>query len=104
MVLDKRLKIRIVNGMAIRNKKDIDFGLGGNHYAYRYIPKNEIWIEKIISPRERKFIIAHEIIERHMMDKYKYPYQKAHNIANKLEKRFRMHPQKLRQKLANVIQ
>jgi hypothetical protein len=104
MVQIKPIKVRIVNGMTIRNKTDVSFGLGGNHYAYRYIPTNEIWIEKIINPKERKFIIAHEMIERHMMRNYRYPYSRAHNLANKLEARFRKHPKGLRKKLSNVIQ
>jgi hypothetical protein len=80
----KPLKIRLVDGMKVRNKLDVGFVFGGNDKAYDYIPKNEIWIEKAVPKGERKYILLHEFAERSLM-KHGMGYGKAHMIANQIE-------------------
>jgi hypothetical protein len=78
------LKIRLVDGTKVRNNIAVNFVFGGNDKAYSFIPKNEIWIEKAVPLKERKFIFLHEIVERNLMKKG-FGYSKAHNIANNIE-------------------
>lgn len=44
-----------------------DFGLSGNDLAYRFIPKEEIWIDGQISVQEMEFSIQLELEERDLM-------------------------------------
>jgi len=83
-----KFKIKIVNGTKLR-QKGVDFVFGGHHYVYKFIPKWEIWIEKAVPVTERKAIIVHEIEEYHKMEKG-MSYPKAHAIANKKERKFRV--------------
>jgi hypothetical protein len=79
-----KVKIILVDGTKIRNEKAVNFVFGGNDRAYNFIPKNQIWIEKAIPKKERKFILIHEFSERDLM-KHGFNYGKAHLLANQIE-------------------
>jgi hypothetical protein len=79
-----KIKIALVDGTKIRNEKAVNFVFAGHDKAYAFIPKNQIWIEKAVPAKERKFIIMHEFDERNMMS-HGIGYSKAHEVANKLE-------------------
>jgi hypothetical protein len=82
--MKEKLKIRLVDGTKVRNNLAVNFVFAGHDKAYGFIPKNEIWIEKSVPKKERKFIAMHEINERNFM-KHGFGYQKAHDMANKIE-------------------
>jgi hypothetical protein len=72
--------IWIVNGSNVRRDIYPDFGLGGNDFAYHFIPKNEIWIDAQISCEETEFSILCEMTERKYMvegEGYDFAYEKA---------------------------
>ena len=82
------VSIWLVDGFAVRNYFDVDFSQGGHDLVKKYIPAGEVWIEKEISPEERKFIVLHEMKERGLMEKG-FSYSKAHTQANRLERKSR---------------
>ncbi len=55
--LGKRGTVTIwrVDGSYIRTHKDEEFTNYGHHYSYRYIPKDEFWIDQGASPEEEQF-------------------------------------------------
>jgi hypothetical protein len=79
-----KVKVILVNGMKIRNEKAVNFVFGGSDMTYSFIPKNQIWIEKSVPKKERKFILMHEFSERDMM-RHGMGYDHAHLIANQIE-------------------
>lgn len=82
-------KIFKVNGEQVRNTLDTGFIGGGHSFVYDYVPENEIWIENMTAPGDQKFILSHELVERFLMKHLSYGYEKAHNIANKVEGKLR---------------
>ncbi len=93
-----KIKIWLVNGEAVRDLFSIGFGLtgfggGGHDRVYNFIPNNEIWIDEQISPKERKFIIVHELHERNLMAKG-MKYYPAHRRATEIEDYCRKNPEK----------
>lgn len=82
-------KIFWVDGELIRDTFDINFLMGGNGYAYNYVPKNEIWIENTMNHDDEEAIIVHEVTEALLMKNKGLSYEEAHKIATKAEKNFR---------------
>jgi hypothetical protein len=79
-----------VNGAKVR-AVDPD-GIGGWHHAVypKLVPKNEIWIEKLAGgAKEERFILAHEMIEIALMRIRGWKYQRAHDVANRFERKLR---------------
>ena len=83
-----KIKIWLVDGSLVRSFFLLDYCEGGHDLVYPFIPKNEIWIEEAISPKERKFIILHELHERHLMSLGK-SYKNAHIGATEVEDHYR---------------
>ncbi len=88
------VKVWLVDGKQTRKDLDPFFVAGGHGYVYPYIPKNEIWIDNKIEPKERKYIIIHEWREWQIMknskDKNFYrKYANAHDFATAFEKEAR---------------
>lgn len=81
------LNTMFVNGAIVRKYFDAYFLLGGHHYVYPYIPKNEIWIDDLNYPDDQEFTIIHELHERNLMKKG-IDYASAHDYAL-AEERFR---------------
>ena len=79
----KGIEIWVVDGAAVRRSIYPDFGLSGNDLAYRFIPRNEIWIDGQVSVEETVFSINAEMAERNFLLKgipYNDSYQKALDI------------------------
>lgn len=74
------LKIVFVDGAIVRKYFDAYFLLGGHHYVYRYIPKNEIWIDDLNYTDDQEFTIIHELHERNLMKKG-MDYASAHDYS-----------------------
>jgi len=83
-----KLNIWLVEGEQVRDKKDVEFTEGGNDLAYRYIPKDEIWVDDSLKTEERPPIILHEAYERERMAKGE-DYEEAHAEASQVEKKAR---------------
>jgi len=78
-----------VDGRQLRNRLDTDFALGGSYSRYRYIPVNEIWIERTVDPLELPALLYHEYVEQHYMRWHGMHYEQAHALATGVEQRFR---------------
>jgi len=86
-------KIYCVNGNEVRDVYDEDFLKGGHGYAYKYIPKDEIWIELDVIVDNEPELLGHEIIEYYEMKEDNSitdeEYEKAHGHAESVEEALR---------------
>lgn len=82
------LKVYLVDGERVRDEIEIDYTMGGTHGRFKFIPKNEVWIEQILSPHDRVATLAHELRELGLM-RHGMTYLKAHEQANTVERAVR---------------
>jgi hypothetical protein len=75
----------IVDGGVVRHKIYKEFLYGGNEQRYVFNPKGEIWIDNAISSEEFDLTLAHELNERHLMAKFGWTYENAHDSSLMLE-------------------
>lgn len=80
----KDIKVWLVDGFLVRSIFDIDFTEGGHDLVYDFVPNKEVWIDNDIKPKERPFVLLHELFERSLMAKGS-KYDPAHIRASKLE-------------------
>lgn len=78
-------KIWIVDGNRVRQEIYKEFLYGGNEQRYIFNPVGEIWIDNAISCEEYDLTVAHELNERHLMAKFGWTYQQAHDSSLALE-------------------
>lgn len=83
-------KVISVNGDYIKLNMNINFVEGGNGFVYDYIPKNELWVDNDIESKDYAPILLHELYEAILIRDYNLEYEKAHKMANELEKQFRL--------------
>jgi hypothetical protein len=88
------VKVWLVKGELVRSLYFIDFTEGGHDKVYHFVPRNEAWLDDDIGPGERKFVLLHELHERHLMS-LGWPYFKAHRSASRIEYHCRAHPEEL---------
>jgi hypothetical protein len=89
-IKDENITVWLVDGEKVRNTFKTDFIEGGHGYVYSWVPNKEIWIEK--GPHtddEAPYILLHEYVERTIMKYRKLSYDKAHEIAAKVEWKMR---------------
>jgi hypothetical protein len=60
-------KIWIVDGTYIRGSVDEEFTNFGQHYRYKYIPPDELWIDREAKHDETRFFIDHLLVENRLM-------------------------------------
>jgi hypothetical protein len=84
----QKKKIVYVDGSVVRRHIDPQFVMGGHDAVYSYIPKNEIWIDAALDPRDIPHIVRHESLERDLMRQGK-SYDVAHDWATAAEKESR---------------
>jgi hypothetical protein len=98
-----RVRVWLVNGELVRDLFFIDFGGGGHDRVYHFIPDNEVWIDDDIRPKERQFIILHELHERNLMaNGMDYPH--GHRKATGIEDFYRHHPKKIMRAIRNELE
>ena len=85
----KTPKVRYVNGEKVRHDH-VEFTMGCHRRAphCKFIPANEIWIEKNMTCIDTEATILHEMVEHTAMCRG-YGYDEAHEMANKVERKFR---------------
>ncbi len=83
------LKIFLIRGEVARALYKTDFVEAGHGYVYKWIPKNEIWVDMLLKPKEMPVVILHELVERLLMRDKKFSYAKAHPIASRVEAQHR---------------
>lgn len=84
------VRIFYVDGNYVRNNIWPDFTEGGHGYIYKFIPRDEVWIDWE-NRSEWKPIAIHELHERRWMAKG-LDYEHAHDRANISEQQARHHP------------
>jgi len=80
----KDFKIWVINGRKVRDFFFIDFTEGGHDKVYKFIPRDEIWIDDDVEPREIRFVLIHELHERNLMSRG-LKYSQAHRKSSQLE-------------------
>ncbi len=78
-------KIWIIDGDKVRLKLYREYLYGGNEQRYLFNPKGEIWIDNAVSCEEFEMTLAHELNERHLMAKFGWTYDMAHDSSLALE-------------------
>lgn len=76
----------IVDGRYVRSTLDEEFTNFGQHYRFRFIPKNELWIDKEYNNgNEIRYFIDHLLVEHRLMTKG-VDYDTALARADRFEK------------------
>lgn len=98
------LSVWTINGAAVRSLFKRDFIQGGHDRVYSWIPRNEVWIETHLSPRNRLLVLCHELFERYLMGRGR-SYAWAHRAAEQFEFSALRHLSmpKLRQRVDELI-
>ncbi|MEK6833410.1 MAG: hypothetical protein AABY32_05160 [Nanoarchaeota archaeon] len=78
-------KVWIVNGKYIRDNIDEEFTNFGEHYSFKFIPKNEFWIDKERNPGEEKYFIESMLVMNRLIAKGMKD-EKAAKIADRIER------------------
>jgi hypothetical protein len=78
----------IVNGKYVRENLDKEFTNFGQFHDFKFIPKNELWLDREHNANEQKFFI-HNMLAEHRMIKEGTDPSKARKLAGRLEKRER---------------
>jgi hypothetical protein len=114
----RKIKIWLVRGKIVRSVFDVDFNQGGQGLMFKFIPKDEIWIDDSLRSKERGFVLVHELHERKLMKKgWKYDCfgigktcrikgdskKYAHPAAEDLEFWLRHHENRLKNMLLKEI-
>ena len=79
-----KISIWIVDGTYVRTHIDEEFTNYGQHYNFKFIPKEEFWLDKEGKPDEQKFFIDHLLVEHRLMEKG-VAYNDALEQADKIE-------------------
>ena len=79
-----KISIWIVDGTYVRTHIDEEFTNYGQHYNFKYIPKEEFWLDHEMKPDEQKFFIDHLLVEHRLMEKG-VDYNEALEQADKIE-------------------
>ena len=79
------LDVWIVDGYKIRQSVYKEFLYGGNDQRYCYTPPGEIWIDNALSCEEYELTLIHELNERHLMAKFGWTYDRAHDSSLAVE-------------------
>jgi hypothetical protein len=95
------LEVWLVRGRFIRDRIFIDFTTGGNSQVYKWMPKNEIWLDDAMQ-EEAGPVILHELTEYNAMLAGK-DYDAAHELANVNELAAREHPEKIGELFAEEL-
>jgi hypothetical protein len=94
--------VYLVYGEFVRDIYLVGYSEGGHDLVYSFIPNGEVWIEEVLHPTERKFIILHELHERYLMSQGK-DYLHAHKGATIIEDRFRENPAELEDRIREEL-
>ncbi|MCX6749868.1 MAG: hypothetical protein NTZ83_00245, partial [Candidatus Pacearchaeota archaeon] len=77
---------------------DEEFTNYGQYYDFKFIPKNEFWIDKERNSGEEKYFIEAMLVINRLVSKGT-SYNKARNIANRIQKRERAKSKLMRKEL-----
>lgn len=92
------VQVWLVDGELVRDAFFVDFTEGGHDRVYGFIPPGEVWLDDDVVPRERDFILLHELHERYLMS-LGWDYDRAHDQSSQVELAARRHPGELNGRL-----
>ncbi len=95
------LSVWIVDGRLIRSSFYIDFTEGGHDFVYKFVPKQEVWLDDDLMEKERLYVLLHELNERKLMSQG-WTYDKAHANSSEIEWQSRHKPAILEEKLKEM--
>ncbi len=98
----KKIKVWIVKGELVRDTFFVEFNGGGHDKVYKFIPKNEVWIDNDLSLDEVPFVLLHELHERNLMSRGK-SYGEDHRASSKIEYFCRHHPEQTEKKIREEL-
>jgi hypothetical protein len=61
-----KFRVWLVDGRFIRTRIDEEFTNFGQHFRFRFIPRNEFWIDHLHAPGEEHFYIDHLLVENRL--------------------------------------
>mgnify|MGYP001636589405 CR=1 FL=1 len=67
IVTVSKFRVWLVDGRFIRTRIDEEFTNFGQHFRFRFIPRNEFWIDHLHAPGEEHFYIDHLLVENRLM-------------------------------------
>ena len=102
-IYSKYLRVWIIDGELVRDLFFIDFTEGGYDKVYSFIPAREVWIDDDLSFGEIRYVLLHELHERHLMSRG-MEYHQAHRSASHIEYYCRNHPESLDNRLKQEIE
>jgi hypothetical protein len=94
-----KFRVWLVDGRFIRTRIDEEFTNFGQHFRFRFIPRNEFWIDHLHAPGEEHFYIDHLLVENRLMAEG-MDYYRAHRSSSHIEYSYRHHPSRLKPALA----
>ncbi|MCX6563423.1 MAG: hypothetical protein NTU60_07435 [Candidatus Aminicenantes bacterium] len=62
-----KFNVFFVDGKYVRDRLSEEFTNFGQHFGFRFIPKNEFWIDRARTPGEEKFFVDHMLVENRLM-------------------------------------
>ena len=78
------LSVWLVDGAYVRSNIDIEFTNFGQHYVFKFIPENELWLDEEAQHDEQEFFIEHLVVERALMARG-VSYDSATGVAERIE-------------------
>lgn len=93
----------IVDGELVRDLYYIEFTEGGHHFVYDFIPYNEVWLDDDLNPKERHYVLLHELRERYLMHSG-LTYSHAHHSSSIIEYKCRSNPTELKRRLVEEME
>jgi hypothetical protein len=102
IVTVSKFRVWLVDGRFIRTRIDEEFTNFGQHFRFRFIPRNEFWIDHLHAPGEEHFYIDHLLVENRLMAGG-MDYTHAHRSSSHIEYTFRHHPTRLKLALAEEM-
>ncbi len=86
-LMDEEFPVEVwkIDGFQVRCLYKTDYTEGGHGFVYRWCPKDEIWVEKVLEEMELPYIVAHEYIELRLMRDLELEYDRAHEICAEME-------------------
>lgn len=99
-----KVKCYFVEGDVVRDKFNTDFMGGGHWLVYDFIPKDEIWVERMRSHHDEVAFEWHELFEVFDMLKNNKEYEEAHLDATRFEQKKREEREEKERMVAASIQ
>jgi hypothetical protein len=62
-----KFNVYFVDGEYVRDRMSEEFTNFGQHLRFRFIPKNEFWIDRERKPDEEEFFVDHMLVENRLM-------------------------------------